>query len=76
MNIRIMTLVWFLTAGMWSIFGLLFLLWLHRWFFGAAFLASAGLALFIAVRHRNRERKVPGSAPAQSSSEIDNRLNG
>ena len=76
MKTRITTLIWFVAAGMWGISGLLFLLWLHRWFFGAVFLASAGLALFIAVRHRSREAKRELSVPPHSSGEVDHSVNG
>jgi len=69
MKTRIVTLIWFLAAGMWCISGLLFLLWLHRWFLGSAFLASAGLALFIAVRYKNKEAKGPASGLPHSSHE-------
>jgi membrane protein implicated in regulation of membrane protease activity len=76
MKTRITTLIWFLAAGMWGISGLLFLLWLHRWFFGAVFLASAALALFIAARYRSKEAKGQTSVPPHSSGEIDHGLNG
>jgi len=71
MKTRIITVIWFLAAGMWCILGLLFLLWLHRWIFGVAFLASAGLPCLLLSAIAINDSEIRAYANRSDSNKSD-----